>query len=286
MEGRDVDVDRYTPDLPDDDWQRVESFVKNVVYDALPHVPYSPAAVTNAVARHVDWCVNVAGLPVERGALLRRDVIAYAVDLMPTSSPSTRGRQRALLLRVGEHLGTVESLPPLSTLSAASPSQPYTAEEVDELCAWAEYQSTSSRRASARALISLGLGAGLPTRDLCSIRARDVEGSGSRVHVSGARPRTVPVGPAWAPVLAQAAREVADPSATLFRPGTRWHANIVTVFVDRSSGISVHPTTQRMRATWIVEQLTVGTPMHQLLRAAGLKSMDALVRYEKFLPRV
>lgn len=281
-----MNIDRYTPDLPDEDWQRVASFVMDIVHDVLPQVPYSPAAVTNAVARHVDWCVNEAGFSMERGALFRRDVIAYAVDLIPTSSPSTRGRQRALLLRVGEQLGTVESLPPLTPLSAAPPSQPYTAEEVDELCAWAEYQNTSARRASALALIGLGLGAGLPTRDLCSIRARDVEDSGARVHVSGARPRTVPVGPAWAPLLDEAERAAADPSMPLFRPGTRWHANIVTVFVDRSSGINVHPTTQRMRATWIVEQLTVGTPMHQLLQAAGVKSMDALVRYEKFLPRV
>lgn len=280
-----MDVD-YRPNLPEEDWQRVSSFAMGVVHDVLPHVPYSPAAVTNAVAHHVDWCVNVAGFPMERRALFRREVVAYAVDLIPTSSPSTRGRQRALLLRVGEHLGTVESLPPLTPLSAASPSQPYTAAEVDDLCGWAEYQNTSARRASARALISLGLGAGLPARDLCSVRATDVEDSGKRVRVGGAHPRSIPVGPTWAPLLDEAASEASNPSATLFRPGTRWHANCVTVFVDRSSGIAVRPTTQRMRATWIVERLTLGTPMHTLLHAAGVQSMDALVRYEKFLPHV
>ncbi|WP_417540980.1 hypothetical protein [Microbacterium maritypicum] len=137
-----MNVDDYTPDLPEEDWRRVEQFVRVLVRDALPHVPDSPAAVTNAVARHVDWCVNVAGFRQEASALFRRDVIAYAVDLMPTSSPSTRGRQRALLLRIGEHLGFVEALPTLTPLSAAQPSRPYTAGEVDELFGWAEYQSS------------------------------------------------------------------------------------------------------------------------------------------------
>ena len=281
-----MNIDDYVPDLPEADWQRVKPFVLGVLHDVVPHLSYSHAAVTNAVARHVDWCANVAGFPQTTDALFRRDVIAYAVDLMPTSSPSTRGRQRALLLRVGEQLGTVQALLPLTPLSAAQPSQPYTPAEVDELCGWAEYQSSADRRSSACALVALGLGAGLPTRDLCTITALDITDAGRAVQVAGSRPRTITVEAPWASLLGQLAWEAADPSATLFRPGTRWHTNIVTVFVDRSSGLSVHPTTQRMRATWIVERLTTGTPMHQLLYAAGVTSMDALVRYEKFLPRV
>ncbi|KQR49148.1 hypothetical protein ASF87_10155 [Microbacterium sp. Leaf161] len=281
-----MDVDEYTPNLPTEDWLRVQQVVKDIVRDVAGILPYSLAAVTNAVAHHVDWCVNVAGFPMAKESLFRRDVIAYAVDLMPTSSPSTRGRQRAILLRTGETLGTVDALPPLTPLSAAQPSAPYTPAEVEDLCGWAEFQNSVARQSSARALLCLGLGAGLPTRDLCRIRAFDVGPGGEHVHVGGAQPRTVPVTPNWAPALNEIAQHTTDQSATLFRPGTRWHANIVTVFVERSSGLSVRPTTQRMRVTWIVEQLTRGTPMHTLLHAAGVKSMDALVRYEKFLPHI
>lgn len=281
-----MDVEEYTPDLPTEDWLRVRPVVVEIIREVADHLPYPLAAVTNAVAHHVDWCANVAGFPMAKESLFRRDVIAYAVDLMPTSSPSTRGRLRAILLRTGEQLGTMEALPPLTPLSASLPSAPYTPDEIEDLCGWAEFQSSAARQASARALIALGLGAGLPTRDLCSIRALDVGQGGEHVHVGGRNPRTVPVSPTWAPALDHVAQHASDSSATLFRPGTRWHPNIVTVFVERSSGLSTRPTTQRMRVTWIVGQLTRGTPMHLLLHAAGVKSMDALVRYEKFLPHI
>jgi hypothetical protein len=276
----------YSPDLPAADWSRIRSFTLGIAEEVAPAVPYPFESVINAVAHHVDWCSNIAGFPMERNALFRRDVIAYAVDNMPTSTPSTRGRRRSLMLRVGEHLGVIDAPPPLPPLRAAQPSQPYSPSEIIELRSWAEYQDASERRRSALALIALGLGAGLPTRDLCSIRSCDVAASGTAVVVSGKRPRTVPVNDAWSSVLAELSRAAADPAARLFRPQARWHDNIVTVFVDRSSGISVRPTTQRMRATWIVEQLATGTPMHLLLGAAGVASMDALVRYEKFLPSV
>ncbi|MPT14552.1 MAG: site-specific integrase [Microbacterium sp.] len=281
-----MQVQDYDPDLPAVDWAQVQPFVLAVVQEVTAGVPYPPAAIVNAVAHHVDWCVNVASLPLDRGALFRRDIIGYAVDKMPTTSPSTKGRRRSLLLRVAEQLGVELPPAPLTPLAAAQPSQPYRPDEVAELCGWAEYQATEARRVSALALISLGLGAGLPTRDLSAVRAMDVRDDGRVVTVRGTRPRSVPVGPVWASLLQEIRHEADFPEAVLFRPGARWHANIVTVFVDRSSGIAVRPTTQRMRATWIVEQLTVGVPMHKLLYRAGVTSMDALVRYEKYLPSV
>lgn len=276
----------YTPDLPAEDWMRIQAFVIGVVNEILPHLSYAPASVINAIAHHVDWCANVAGYPLDRATLFRWDIIAYAVDNMPTTSPSTRGRRRSLMFRVGEHLGVIETPRRLPPLGAAPPSQPYSASEILELSAWAEYQNAAERRHSALALVALGLGAGLPTRDLCSVRASDISAFGRDVAVGGSHPRTVPIVEAWASVLAELAGTSADPTARLFRPSARWHTNIVTVFVDRSGDTPVRPTTQRMRATWIVERLTTGTPMHLLLQMAGVASMDALVRYEKFLPSV
>ncbi|MFB4353181.1 hypothetical protein RAC69_08540 [Microbacterium sp. LS_15] len=276
----------YTPDLPACDWARIREFTVAVTNDVAPKVPYAFESVINAVAHHVDWCANIAGFPLDRDTLFRRDVIAYAVDNMPTSSPSTRGRRRSLMFRVGEQLGIIEALRPVPPLRAAEPSQPYSAAQILELSAWAEYQNSADRRHSALALIALGLGAGLPTRDLCAVRASDISTRGTSVQVGGGHPRTVPIGENWAPVLAELADSSTGRTARLFRPGARWHSNIVTVFVDRAGDAIVRPTTQRMRATWIVEQLTRGAPMHQLLHAAGVSSMDALVRYEKFLPSV
>ena len=272
--------DAYDPHLPEDDWARVRAFVLAVVAEVEPALPYPSASILNAVAHHVDWCVNIAGLPLARHDLFRRDVIAAAVAVMPTTQTSTKGRRRSLLLRVGEALGVIPATPALPPLSAANPSAPYTGNEIDEVYRWASMQSDKDHP-SALALISLGLGAGLPTRDLAGVRAQDVRADGGAVAL---KDRVVPVLDEWADELAALARQASDPSSSLFRPTVQWSKNVVTVFVGRSLGSGMRPSTQRMRATWLVHHLSTGMPMQDLLSAAGLQSMDALVRYERFLP--
>lgn len=270
----------YLPSLPEADWASIRAFVLEAVDDVSAHVPYPEVSILNAIAHHVDWCVNIVGLPQSREDLFRRDVIATAVAAMPTTQSSTRGRRRSLLLRVGEALGTIPVLPVLPPLSAATPSTPYTVNEVDEIYRWATMQSERDVPSSL-ALVALGLGAGLPTRDLTAVRARDVGGGGTFVQTAD---RVVPVLGEWTDELGIAARRATDKEATLFRPGASWSKNVVTVFVGRSLGSGIRPSTQRMRATWLVHHLSIGTPMQDLLSAAGLQSMDALVRYERFLP--
>jgi hypothetical protein len=280
---RKADDGAYVPELPGDDWQRIEGFVRGVVAAVEPDLPYPTAAVLNAVAHHVDWCVSIAGLPLNRDALFRRDIIGAAVAVMPTSKTSTQGRRRSLLFRVGEALGAIPVAPPLPPLAAASPSAPYTSPEIDDLWCWALGQR-EAHDLSARALVSLGLGAGLPTRDICSVRAVDVLDGGEAVRVAGPIPRIIPVSDEWGTELALLACSVKDTGAPLFRPNVAWSKNIVTLFVTRSLNSGLQPSTQRMRATWLVHHLAAGTPMQDLLSAAGLASMDALVRYQQFLP--
>lgn len=270
----------YEPQLPEGDWALIRAFVLAVVEDVDSQLPYPSASTLHAVTHHVDWCVNTVGLPLSRADLFRRDVIAAAVATMPTAQTSTRGRRRSLLLRVGEALGTIPVMPALPPLSAATPSTPYTRNEVDEIYRWASTQSDKDRP-SAFALAALGLGAGLATRDLAAVRARDVRYGGAYVRVSE---RDVPVLDEWVEELRLLAFRAPDKDARLFRPGVAWSKNVVTVFVGRSLGSGMRPSTQRMRATWLVHHLSTGTPMQDLLNAAGLQSMDALVRYERFLP--
>lgn len=275
-----VDPQAYEPDLPEDAWAEIRTFVLEVTADLSEKLTYSPASTMSAVARHVDWCVNVAGIPMTREALFRRDVIAAAVAVMDTTKSATKGRRRSLLLRAGETLGVIAVPPRLPPLAAASPATPYSDDEIDAAIRWAEVQGGINGR-SARALIALGFGAGLPSRDLVSVRAVDVHEGAMAVTLPD---RVVPVTEEWRADLMELATTTADASQSLFRPGVSWHKNVVKTFIDRSMSLTVHLTTQRMRATWLVDQLANGTPMQDLLAAAGLKSMDALVRYERFLP--
>jgi integrase len=224
----------------------------------------------------------VADATVTTVPFFRRDVIGAATANMPTRSTSAMGRRRSILLRIGEALGVIEIPHPLPRLAASEPTAPYAEDEVLELRAWAHNQRDSSYRASARALLALGMGAGLPTRDICEVRVEHVLAAGSFIIVAGNNPRLVPVLPTWTEDLVELT--ATSQTGVLFRPGTRWHKNIVTVFAARSTGAKIRPSTQRMRASWLVHHLAEGMPMQDLLHAAGLASMDALVRYQRFLP--
>lgn len=274
----------YIPDLPSDAWGDIKDFVLTTVAKVRDRVPYNDQALINAVARHVDWTVSIAGFDLDAQSLFRRDVIGAAVSLMPTTSTSTMGRRRSLLLRVGEVLGVIPVPTPLPPLAASSPSAPYSARDVEKLLNWAYRQGNPGEQQSARALLALGLGAGLPTRDIGNARAEHIGDAGSTLVVPGPPARVIPVAPDWAEELSEVRHESA-PSDLLFQPHVNRTKNYVTVFVSRTMGAGIRPSTQRMRSTWLVEHLATGTPMQDLLYAAGLQSMDSLIRYEKFLPQ-
>jgi len=65
-----------------------------------------------------------------------------------------------------------------------------------------------------------------------------------------------------------------------------FYQTLISGFVDRSDTSRVHPQTQRLRATWIVRHLAAGTPVVELMQAAGVESLEAFTRYVKFVPRV
>ncbi|TDL45284.1 hypothetical protein [Microbacterium oleivorans] len=276
-------MDSYDPRLPLVAWDRISDFVRQVTTEITGQVPYTDSAVLNAVAYHVDWCVNLAGFTLDRDDIFCREVIGAAVAAMPTAHSSSKGRRRSILFRVGETLGAIPVPPPLPPLAAAAATAPYSASEVDQLRLWAATQG-SRDEPSARALVALGLGAGLATRDIGRVSANNITDHGALVQITGPEARFVPVSDPWGDELADLAAQAEIPNAPLFRPGVAWSKNVITVFVARSARTGMRPSTQRMRATWLVQHLMVGTPMQDLLSAAGLTSMDALVRYEKFLP--
>lgn len=125
-------LEQYIPDLTEHDWVRARDIVLDVVRKVRPQLSsYTDAALVNAVAHHVDWCVYVAGFDPDPSVLFRRDVIGAAVAAMPTSRTSTKGRRRSILFRVGEILGRIPIPSHLPTLAGATPTTPYWTTEID-----------------------------------------------------------------------------------------------------------------------------------------------------------
>ncbi|TFD81090.1 hypothetical protein [Cryobacterium psychrophilum] len=144
----------------------------------------------------------------------------------------------------------------------------------------------------ALALLALGLGAGLPTREILEVRTGDISfdttTSGTptaSVVVWRGLPRVVPVLPDWVRTLRSVHDQLGE-DAWMFCPGrtgTGAGSGQVTNFLTRSrTTLDVRPA--RMRATWLVRHLAGGTPADQLLRIAGLKHYAALDKLIQILP--
>ncbi|MER7797483.1 hypothetical protein [Microbacterium sp. NPDC096154] len=274
----------YVPRLDPAVWADIESFVVASVDAVEPLVAYSRETLLTALAHHVGWVRMHLGPTLDASHVYSRIMIGASVAAMKPATASTMGRRRSILLRVSEALGIVDRPSTLPQLAASSGTTPYSEVERARLRTWAHLQGKAETRASLRALLALGFGAGLLTRELCEVRACDVAVEGCAVRVLGERARIVPVAAVWRKELAELAAGAPDAEDSLFRRGVAYTKNTVVDLVRRAQGGST-VTTQRMRASWIVDRLVEGTPMQELVTAAGVRSLDAFVRYEQYLPR-
>jgi len=222
--------------------------------------------------------------------VFNRAVIAEYIDAGCNHiSPASRGNRRSKLLRMAELL-----LPPdqrvlrLVPLPSADASAPYSSADITMLRGWATGQNTVHRTQGAHVLLFLGLGAGLSTSEIANAKVEDVtfDDQGTLVAVTGARKRIVPVLAEWENVLEGLTAQRAG-AEFLFRPNrTSSYVNLVSNFVARTAGTQIRPTPGRMRATWIVNHLTAGTPIPALVEAAGVESLEPFTRYLKFVPGI
>lgn len=257
----------------------------DVVNEVSGRVAYDSGRLVRVATHHVHWAVNVQGLPLSRESVFRKDVIAVYVEQLRSATAQTRGTVRALLLRVGEALGVITLEPLLPPIGNSAAPAPYTATDISLMRFWANHQPTAKREASARALLALGLGAGLSTREIAGVRACDVLEEGRLVQTCLPNPRIVRVAPPYDAEFLELSSASDNKEDHLFRPGVAWSGNIVINFVRSPERyLTVAPQPQRMRSTWIVERLTEGMPAQELLYQAGLQTLGAFERFQAFLP--
>ena len=171
-----------------------------------------------------------------------------------------------------------------SVVSQHIPIDPESFQGRANLLRWSKEQS-KLRIPNARVLFALGLGAGLSAIEIAGVCASHVSianGEGV-VAVSGERPRQLSLSSPWAALLRTGltSRKPDDWAFCPIRKGAG--TNLVSNFVARAPSIEIKPNTQRMRATWIVERLSTGHPAIELMRDAGVQSLEALTRYVQFV---
>ena len=281
----------FVPMIPADHWEAIGDFVRSCMADSDDVALNTASRAIGAVTKLVHWAWQL-GYELDRQVIFERFTIEeFIAGGYPKNwSEGTRRNARAQLFSVGHALlGADARIPRLSPIGGDHPSKPYNANEIASLRSWAKGQTTPRRRRDATVLLATALGAGVKVQDLFRLRARDVVmvNGFAIISIGGTSPREVTVLAEWEDDLLSAISTM-SPETYLFREGRKETIpvrNAVNTFLNETSW-EFRPSSQRMRATWLVHHMTVATPIKLLLKAAGITSAHALVRFMPFVPEV
>jgi integrase len=224
-------------------------------------------------------------MPAIPELLLDRDVIeAYVVVGCATLATSTKATYRSVLYRLAEVVGPRG--PRGVPLSGAPAARPYAEAERRALRAIALAQRDEQRRASAMAMLCLGVGAGLRPGELVALRGGEIVNNGDAVvvGVSGGHRRRVPVASRYARELWVIARRAG--AGPVFRPGParRDYKNFVGDFARDLVADPAAPrlSMRRGRASFVCDHLAASTPLSVVLDIAGIAEVESLARYARW----
>ena len=270
--------------IPSRDWAAVRPFVLELATRLRLDRGAGAVRVVRVLARLAAWAVG-EGLALDAEVVLDPDTVERGVAV-GLAQDRSRATYRATLRRVG----------PLLTLKApweARPAAvarrqvvaPYTARELGGLRAAALAQPTPGRLRAGRALLALGAGAGLDGRWVARVGAHDVSLRDGVVLVRVGEPVARLV-----PVLASYEREVLDLAATAGceflvggRSTSRNRAGSLAASLVVANG-SARFSASRLRSTWLVAHLAMGTRLPELARAAGMHGVTVLSDLLAFVP--
>ena len=273
----------YTPVMPPEMWAQIRDFVRSTVQSASPRTPYTEKQLYPVTAKLARWAVDVAALPLDADILFDPATVdEFAHGGLVAYTSAGRSTMRSKLRAVARALSDADGADQQVSIRRSAPVTPYSVTDLAALESWARGQHSEDRRTSAGALLALGLGTGLTGREIVAARHDDVAVNKDvvLVRVGGQTPRTVPVLREWEQLLLERA---AGHAGWLFRAGQEGgNPNLITDFVSRSHQ-RINVQARRMRATWLVHHLTVGTPLPLLMEAAGLQSAEALDRLLPFV---
>ncbi len=280
------DARAYIPVLALPYWHLLGPFVLDVVARCEGRIDRTPEAMYAAVTPMAMWAYQVRGdeLTVERvfrGATIEEFIARGMQQYLPRSRATTR----STLWRMLEVLAPAEASRARRPIHRAMPTPPYSSVEVAALHSWAIAQATEHRRLDALALLTLGLGAGLSTKELLSVDARDIAWTIDGrlvVEVGGNRAREVPVLDSWRGPLSRVLTQRSN--GYLFRPlrHAAAHGQVTDFLLRGRTDLDIRPA--RMRTTFLVHHLAAGTNPARLLRISGLSTLASLDRLRPFCP--
>jgi hypothetical protein len=277
---------RYIPRALDlDRWESLRSFVISSVLALDPAGPPIAGRYARGLTRLANWCLS-DGLPLDLEAVLDPDTVERFISTLPRNQSTST--YRADLRRIGRRLTKHAPWEPLpQPLTRRAVAAPYSPEELAHLRLFAAHQSTVERRNRATALIALGAGAGLDGRWCTRVRPEDLlrAPEGLLIRVGPPNPRVVPVLVAFEADLEELALGTYDEVVVGGAYQERKRASDLVDRLDIAPGCP-RLSLNRLRSTWLVHQLTIGTRLPELAAAAGLVGVTVLSDLLEFVPRL
>ena len=292
MTGSEHNRPAYLPILALPYWAILGPFIEQAVEDSVIAGARNRRDLFAAATPFVLWAWQARGMPLVRSRVFRHSLVEQFIHLgMPGAAQGSRATLRSTLWRMTEVLNPASIHGDRRPIPRSTPTAAYSEAAIAELYSWANTQNTPARSRNALALLCLGFGAGLATRELLDVRATDISTDDHGLHGPGSaavvvwrdRPRVVPFRQEWIDTLRTVLCDSPD-DGWLFRPGrTGTSPGQVTDFLTRSrTHLDVRPT--RMRTTWLIQHLAERMPAAELLQISGLKNYAALDKLVPFLP--
>jgi hypothetical protein len=278
-------VDSYVARrVPTAVWASISADVKQTVLRSASSLQTAKTMCSH-VAGYVAW-LHSEGLPTTVSVIADGDVLErYIQTGMPGVPDGSRATRRAILRRVAERVAP-HCAPAPAQMRYRFVRPPYESWQLARYWQLAADQPTRGRRCAATSVLTFGLGAGLDGRDLAWVRGTDIEACGQTVWVrvqGGPRPRRVVCLDQFAERALACAEDAGERLVVAGgSPGTR---NVTSGALARLISDPALPRllTSRLRSTWLLTHLTLGTPLDVLLPAAGLSTARPL---EDLLPLV
>ena len=270
-------LDRYQPKGIDSAaWSQVQPFVSACATRlSLGHTA-SGLRTARVLARLAAWCV-AEGIALDPELVLDPETVERFVCQGVADTPS-RATYRSVLRRIGPALTATapwEARP--TVLARRHVALPYSEAELSGLRAAATRQATPGRIRAARALLALGAGAGLDGRWVARVSAVDVVvRSGSvQIWVGEPSPRLVPVLVEWEREVLDLATSAGGCFLVGGRSTAKNRAGSLAASLEVGHG-SPKFSASRLRSTWLVQHLRLGTRLPELTRAAGLAGITVV----------
>lgn len=275
----------YRPQRLDaETWATIHPFVVECVERLGLAGGASGIRVVRVLTRLASWAVREE-LRLDTEVVLDPDTVERFVA-HGLRDERSRATYRAVLRRVGPRLTRRAPWEPRApSVARRQVAVPYTAGELGQLCADADLQPTGARRRAAVALLALGAGAGLDGRWLARVAAGDVvtEKSVTLIHVGEPGARIVPVLARWEKQVLRLAATAGDEFLIGGRSTSRNRAGQLAASLVVPHG-HPRPSASRLRSTWLVAHLTMGTRLPELAQAAGLAGVTVLSDLLAYVP--